>query len=193
MTTVKALASLLLHGTAHGTANGTARRVALVAALVAAVPVLASVAVPVSVEDLARSSDAVVRGRVVKLTARRSNDGRRIFTYAEVEPTAVWRGGAPAHVTVVVPGGVVGDIGERVDGAPAFSEGEEVVLFLGKLGEREFQVHGMAQGKFAVAKGQALPNLSRLAFVKGPALREGERRAEPMAVDELERRVREAR
>ena len=173
MTTLKTLASLLLRGAA------------LAAALVAAVPALASLAVPVSVEDLARSSDAVVRGRVVKLTARRSNDGSRIFTYAEVESTAVWR--------VVVPGGVVGAIGERVDGAPAFSEGEEVVLFLGKLGEREYQVHGMAQGKFAVVKGQARPGLSRLAFVKGQGLREGERRAEPMAVDELERRVREAR
>jgi hypothetical protein len=185
MTTVKTLASLLLRGAVRGAT--------LAAALVLAAPALASLAVPVSVEDLARSSDAVVRGRVVKLTARRSNDGSRIFTYAEVEPTAVWRGSAPARVTVVVPGGVVGDIGERVDGAPTFSEGEEVVLFVGKLGGHEFQVHGMAQGKFAVAKGQARPSLSRLGFVDGRALRKGERRAEPMAVDELERRVREAR
>jgi hypothetical protein len=173
MNTMKALLSLLLLGVA--------------------IPAMASVAVPVSVEDLARGSDAVVRGRVERVTARWTEDGKSIFTYVDVRPSNVWRGSTPTLVTVAVPGGVVGDFGQRVGGAPTFSEGEEVVLFLSKLGESEFQVRGMAQGKFAVVKDEARPNLSSLAFVNGRALRAGERRAEPMSIDELERRVKATR
>ncbi len=171
----------------------TVRFLASLFLLAAAVTAQASLAVPASVEDLARSSDAVVRGRVVSLQARRSSDGRRISTYAEVETAGVWRGAAPAHVTVVVPGGVVGRIGQRVDGAPTFSEGEEVVLFLGKTDGRFFRVHGLGQGKFSVSSGEARPDVADFTFVGGTALRAGERRAEAMAVGELERRVRAAR
>jgi hypothetical protein len=161
--------------------------------LAAAIPAAASVAVPATVEELARSSDAVVRGRVESVEARLSANGKRVFTYAEVRPSEVWRGSAPAVVTVVVPGGVAGDLGQRVSGAPSLSVGEEVVLFLSKLGEREFQVRGMAQGKFTVSGDEAKPNLSSLAFVPGRALSVEERRAEPMPVGELKRRVRAAR
>jgi hypothetical protein len=161
--------------------------------LLAAGPALAALAVPASVEDLARASDTVVRGRVVKVSARWSSDGKRISTYAEVEPAGVWRGSAPTRVTVVVPGGVVGDIGQRVDGAPTFSEGEDVVVFLAQAGATAFRVQGLAQGKFAVVDGVARPEVSHLGFVDRPALRAGERRAEAMAVEELEQRVRAAK
>jgi len=160
--------------------------------LLASGPALAALAVPASVEELARSSDAVVRGRVVKVAARWSSDGKRFSTYAEVEPSSVWRGSAPPRVTVVVPGGVVGNIGQRVDGAPAFAEGEEVVLFVAAAGPA-FRVQGLAQGKFAVVNGVARPDLSHVGFVDRPALRAGERRVEVMAVEELEQRVRAAR
>src|SRR3990170_943340 len=173
MTTVKALLSLVV--------------------LASALPAAGSVAAPLSVEDLARASDAVVRGRVVKLTARRSTDGKRISTYAEVETNGVWRGTAPGRLTIVVRGGVVDGIGERVFGAPTFSEGEDVVAFLGRTDGRLFRVRGLGQGKFSVANGQARPDLSGLSFAGGTALRAGERRAESMSVGELERRVRAAR
>ena len=161
--------------------------------LAAAHPAAASVAASASVEELARGSDAVVRGRVVKLSARQSSDGRRISTYVEVETDSVWRGSAPARVTVVVRGGVVGDIGEKVFGAPTFSEDEEVVVFLGKTDGSFFRVRGLGQGKFSVADGQARPDLSGLTFAERGALRSGERRAEAMSVGELEQRVRAAR
>jgi hypothetical protein len=171
----------------------TAKALLALLALVTAFPAGASVARPASVEELARGSDAVVRGRVVSLSARRSSDGKRISTYAEVETDSVWRGNAPARLTVVVRGGVVGDIGEKVFGAPTFSQGEEVVVFLGKTDRSFYRVRGLAQGKFSVADGQARPDLSGLTFAERPALRAGERRAEAMSVGELERRVRAAR
>ncbi len=172
MNTMKALLSLLL--------------------LAVAIPAMASVAVPVSVEDLARGSDAVVRGRVERVTTRWTEDGRRIFTYAEVRPSSVLRGTAPELMTVITPGGVVGDIGQRVDGVAAFAEGEEVVVFVHRAEAGTYRVSGLAQGKFSVSGGVASPDLSHTALVPAP-LTSGERHAEAMQVQELERRVRSTR
>ena len=157
--------------------------------LVSALPARAALAVPASVEDLARSSQAVVRGRVAKLTSRWSEDQRRIFTYVEIAPSSVWRGAPPSRVTVLVPGGVVGPIGQRVDGAPTFAKDEDVVVFLSEAEAGAFRVTGLAQGKFKVDADAARPDLSHTSFVEAP-LRAMERRAEPMPVAELERRVR---
>ena len=159
--------------------------------LAAAAPAHAMLATPASVEDLARSSQAVVRGRVASVTSRWSDDQRRIFTYVDIAPSSVWRGAPPSRVTVVVPGGIVGPVGQRVDGAPAFAKGEEVVVFLSEGEDRAFRVTGLAQGKFRVADGAARPDLSHVSFVEAP-LRAQERRAEAMPVAELERRVRSA-
>jgi hypothetical protein len=158
--------------------------------LLAAAPARAMLALPATVEDLTRSSDAVVRGKVASVSARWSEDQRRIFTYVEVEPASVWRGAAPARVSVLVPGGVVGNIGQRVDGAPGFVQGEEVVVFLSGAEAGAFRVTGLAQGKFSVRGGAVVPQLSKVGFVPRASLRAGERLAEEMDVAELERRVR---
>ena len=156
-------------------------------------PAAAALAVPASVEDLARGSDAVVRGRVAKVTPHWSSDHRRILTDAEVETSSVWRGTAASRVTVVVPGGVVDGIGQRVDGAPTFAQGEDVALFLERAGDGRYRVHGLGQGKFSIAAGQASPQLSGMTLTPGAALKGGERRAEAMGVAELEQRVRAVR
>jgi hypothetical protein len=145
-----------------------------------------------SVEALARSSDLVVRGLVERSTARWSDDGRRIFTFVEVRPTSSWKGRAPASVTVLVPGGVVGRIGQRVDGSPALEDGEEVVLFLRQGEAATWRVQGLAQGKFRVEGLAARPDLSSTVVLPGPPPGPGERRAEAMELEELERRVRGA-
>jgi hypothetical protein len=167
------------------------RLVLVLAALAVAVPARAAQAIAVSVEQLARESDAVVRGRVEGARAFRSEDGLRIYTAFDVRSAKVLRGRAPAVARVVVPGGVDGRIGQVVDAAPALARGEELVLFLRRDGD-DWAVSGLAQGKFSVEGAQARPDLSRLAFV-GSSVRAGERRVEPMPLAELERRVRKAR
>lgn len=161
------------------------------AVLLAAAPAAAATARVASVEELARASDLVVRGEVVGQQSRLGADGSRIYTFVEIRVARAWRGTAPAVVTVRVPGGVAGDRGQRVDGAAAFADGEEVVVFLAPAG-RVHQVTGMAQGKFAVRCGEARPDLSGLRLLPR-RLPPGERASGPMPVEELERRVREAR
>ncbi len=165
------------------------RKLSAVLLLVAALPVSA-LAVPASVEDLARGADAVVRGRVASVTARWI--GTRIFTFAEVDAASVWSGSAPRRVTVITAGGVSGRLGQRVDGAALFAQGEEVVVFLTRAEGGAYRVAGLAQGKFAIAAGVARPDVAHTSFVSVP-LKPGERRSEEMPVEELERRVRGTR
>jgi transcriptional regulator GlxA family with amidase domain len=165
------------------------RLIALLAALLVAAPAFGAEAVALSVEGLARSSDAVVRGQVRRTTATLSADGRRIFTLVDVEVASTWRGQAATTVRVIVPGGIVGGIGQRVDGAPTFAEGEEVVVFLNRAEAGGHRVAGLAQGKFQVAGASATPDLTHLKMV-ARQVEAGERPAEAMPVAELERRVR---
>jgi len=168
------------------------KRVALALAVVLfAKPAVASTAVAASVEELARSSDAVVRGLVVGQQSRRTRDGLRIHTYVDVEVQDTWRGRAPPRLTVRVPGGVVDGIGQRVHGVAAFADGAEVVLFL-KVSGSIYLVSGLAQGKFEVDGAIARHDRRGLALVKG-TIPQGERLAEEMALSELERRVRGTR
>ncbi len=166
------------------------RKLSVVALLVAALPAAAALAVSASVEDLARGADAVVRGRVTSVTARWI--GTRIFTFAEVDAASVWRGSAPPRVTVITAGGVSGRLGQRVDGAAIFAQGEEVVVFVTRAEAGAYRVTGLAQGKFAVNAGVARPDVAHTSFVS-LKLKPGERPSEEMPLDELERRVRSAR
>ena len=165
---------------------------ALLLGVLVAARALATQAVPATVEELARASDAVVRGRVAAVTSRWSEDGRRIYSDVEVEPGDVLRGTSPARLTITVLGGVVGGIGQRADGMAAFTRGEEVVVFLRAEPDGRYAVEGHAQGKFSVDGAMARPGFANVSFLPR-ALRAGERRAEAMPVDELARRVRGAR
>ncbi len=168
-------------------------RLLLAAAIfLAAAPVRAAQAYAVSVEQVARASDAVLRGTVGRAEIWRSDDGRRIFTTYEVRTREVLRGHAPRVARVVVPGGALDGIRQRVDAAPALAAGEELIVFLQREEGDRFRVSALAQGKFSVAGGRARPDLSSLSFVR-TTVPAGERRVEEMPVAELERRVRSAR
>jgi hypothetical protein len=163
----------------------------LAAALLAlAAPAAAAVFVAMSVEEMARGADAVVRGVVVGREARLTADGR-IVTDVDIAVSSAWKGDPGAVVRVAVPGGSLGWIALAVDAAATFDDGEEVVVFLARRG-RAWAVSGHALGKFAVDGQEARPAL-REARVLPRALGAGERLVGPMPVAELERRVRSAR
>lgn len=168
------------------------RALAAIVLMLGASQAIATQAIGVSVEALARQSDAVVRGRVLRESAQLTPDGRRIFTIIELRRISTLRGRAPQRARLIVPGGVVGSFGQRVDGAPAFAAGEDVVVFMSRAGGDSFGVTGLAQGKFTVAGGVARPDLSQMTFVR-TSVGAGERRVEPMPLAELERRVRSTR
>ena len=133
--------------------------------------------------------NAVIRGRVLAMASRVA--GGRIVTEVEVLVASAWKGAPDATVRFVVPGGRAGGLALRVDAAPVFAEGEEVVLFLSRAGSG-WHVNGQALGKYRVEGSEARPALGDARLLP-MAIAAGERRVGPMPVDELERRVRTAR
>lgn len=145
-----------------------------------------------SVEESARTSDAVVRGTVLS-TASRWAAGH-IVTDVEIAVASAWKGQPGSRVTVTIPGGVVDDLGQHVDAAPKFTVGEEVVVFVQRAPNgRMNRVNGLAQGKYRVEGGLARPDTDGVRLEQIGVARAGEKLVQPMTVDELERRVRSAR
>lgn len=109
-------------------------------------------ALPVGVSELTRRADLIVDGDVAARQSFRI-DGR-IFTRVEVTVRDAWKGGSPRSVSVVLRGGVVDGIGQRVDGEAVLEQGDRAVLFLrydaGLMGYRPV---AMEQGAFKVAGG----------------------------------------
>lgn len=160
------------------------------ATVATATPAAAATFVVPSVEAMARASDAVVRGQVVDV-ASRAVAGGRIVTEVELAVASAWKGAPDATVRFVVPGGRAGGLALKVDSAPTFAPGEEVVLFLSRSGAT-WRVNGQALGTFRVEGTAARAAVEGARTLPG-ALAAGERRAGTMPVDELERRVRAAR
>jgi hypothetical protein len=104
-------------------------------------------------QELSSTSDVVVRGTVKRVESRWTKDGSRIVTDIDVEVREAMKGAPPKTVTIRQPGGVVGDIGQKVSGLASFQEGEDVVVFLEKKPGNAFDVRGWAQGKYKIAKG----------------------------------------
>jgi len=121
----------------------------------------AAVVLPLSVEDLARRADAVVRGVAADTQAVRSADGKQIFTVTTVQVDLALKGAPPLELEVLTPGGTVGHLTQSVAGAPRFVPGEKVILFLRSLGEGRFRVDGMALGKFEVVSSSGTRTLVR--------------------------------
>jgi hypothetical protein len=157
-----------------------------------AAPAAAALFKAASVEEAARTSDAVVRGKVVGKASRFAPGSERIVTDIEVAVASTWKGTGARTVTVTVPGGMVGDRGQLVDAAPTFDVGEEVVLFLARRGP-SWHVNGLALGKWTVAGASATPAVHADDLRNPQALRAGEALIAPMSVADLERRVRGAK
>ena len=103
-----------------------------------------------SVEDLARSAEVVVQGRVVGARAHRV--GRLIVTDTTLQVARCLRGACGATVVVRQPGGEVGGIGLHVEGAFRAAPGDEVLLFLRHGRDGVLAPIGMVQGALRVER-----------------------------------------
>ena len=84
-------------------------------------------------------------GEVIGLETRRF--GRRIATLATVSLTLPLRGGATAdRLTVLIPGGVVGEWAQQVTGAPSLRIGDRRLFFLSPGPGGRWLLVGLAQG-----------------------------------------------
>lgn len=118
-------------------------------------PAGATVMLHRSADELAAMADAVVVGSAqrdargaVTGTARWASG--RIVTEVPISVhvpiTGPWAAGA--SLSLRLPGGVVGDVGQTVAGAPVFRPGESYVLFLQRLPDGAWTVLDMSAGMF---------------------------------------------
>lgn len=109
--------------------------------------------VPIAVPDLARAAEVVVLGTVRSTRAERDAGGKT-STAVEVKVLKTLKGThPPGSVIVRQLGGLVAGGGSIVAGAPTFSPGECVLLFLRREGG-DLRLVGEAQGKFRVGRDQ---------------------------------------
>lgn len=96
----------------------------------------ATTVVPITVEQLSRRADAVIVATVRSTRARW--EGRLIVTDCELEVRMAMKGelSAGQTLTLRVPGGVMGDIGQVIPGVPRLDRGETVVAFVTRAEDR---------------------------------------------------------
>ncbi|MCH2382055.1 MAG: hypothetical protein MK290_05000 [Pedosphaera sp.] len=172
----------------------------LVALLAGAALGQAASQVPLSIETLAAKADAVVHGRVVRMSCQRDDEGR-IFTKVHLQIIEQVKGRERGAALVIVQGG--GVLGRRIARSPIqpkYKVGTEVVVFAVFNSRGEAVTLGLNQGKFDVVR---QPEIG-LATVRNPfhglAKRDDPRavvkralgQAKSLTLAELMRRVRRA-
>jgi hypothetical protein len=154
-------------------------------------PLRATLIIPADLPDLTRESRAIARGAVVDVTSRWTDDRRGIESIVTLVPETYLKGELGASVQFQVPGGRVGRYRKIVVGAPQFSVGDRVVVFLDGTAPALPHIVGFSQGVFRLTRAaggwQVTPPPSH--DLVGPVRRGSLTRA-PVALPEFERQVR---
>jgi hypothetical protein len=114
----------------------------------------ATTLVRLSFPQLAQASERVVVGTVVALESTRDESGRFIHTNVRIAVERHLRGRGPAEIVVRTPGGQIDGEAVIAQGAPSFTVGEKVLLFLTRWeNDGALKVTGYVQGKSTVTVG----------------------------------------
>jgi hypothetical protein len=110
---------------------------------------LGSVVVALSVEEMAQRADLIVMGEVVSVQTSWSSDHRHIYRRVVVNAEEAWKGPIDpgTQVTLVVPGGDLEGVSEKVIGEPPFVAGMRGAFFLERAGSTH-RLIGLSQGFF---------------------------------------------
>jgi hypothetical protein len=133
----------------------TLAALALVAASSAATqpPARATTLKRMSVADLSRAAHTIVRVRCITNSTRW--DTGEIWTFTTFDVEEIWKGSAPAQITVRLLGGRTGNFTSTVSGVPRFAPGEELILFLERTPAQDFSIVSWMQGTFRIARNRA--------------------------------------
>jgi len=102
----------------------------LLAVSLAATDAHATIQRAVAFDDKVDQAVAIVLGKVVRTQSQWDPSHRWILTYSTFAVEQTMKGTAPPEVTVVTPGGTVGDVVQSTIGIRPFHEGDENVIFV---------------------------------------------------------------
>ncbi len=130
----------------------------------AATPAAATIVKSLGLDELARSADVIVQGRVERRTMSWNDERTRIYTVSEIRVDESLKGPARAGEALRVRqlGGEVDGIAQSIAGNAKLALGEEVILFLDRDEANGLHyVVGMAQGKYAIDRKGRQPTVVR--------------------------------
>jgi hypothetical protein len=136
----------------------------------------ASLVVALDLPTMVERADLVAVVDVASVSAAWDDKHERILTTIDLAVVESWKGPmAPAsHVTIIQPGGQVGDIQMTVFGMSQFARGERALVFL-RGTPASASVVGMSQGKRMVRRDAATgrwmvhaPNRQGATFIRTP-------------------------
>jgi hypothetical protein len=107
----------------------------------------ATIFVTSSAAPLVTRADAIVLGSVRAVTPRW--EGRRIVSDVELDVEETVKGAPPQHLTLVAPGGRIGDVVMRVIDGASFRVGDRSILFLSHR-DGVHRLVGLGAGKLDV-------------------------------------------
>ncbi|MBP1653880.1 MAG: hypothetical protein H6Q28_436 [Bacteroidetes bacterium] len=105
-----------------------------------------------ALDELAREADVVAIGRITGLQSEWDEGKTRIFTRVSLSVDEFVKEGSERSkaVTILTPGGEVGDVGELYTHVPVFKKNEEVVVFLRTADRGLYRVAAGMQGKYNI-------------------------------------------
>jgi hypothetical protein len=106
-----------------------------------------------SADELARSSDVIVVGKVASMKSNWTADRSRIVTTVTLQVDQSLKGATGGStITLVTPGGEVDGVGELYTHSARFARQEDVVVFARRTPKGEFAVTAGQQGKMSIRK-----------------------------------------
>lgn len=153
----------------------------------------ATVVLPADLNELSHDAVAIARGRIVATEPQWKEGRRGIETLVTLETETYLKGSLGSVVQFRVPGGTLGRFSSVVVGAPQFTVGQRVILFLGSRGPSIPYVLGLSQGVFRLVQSSqgdwivTPPPVA--ATVDGPIVR-GTLGLRPASLSDFERQVR---
>lgn len=112
-----------------------------------------------SLEDLARKSTSVVRGRAGD--SRGERIGPLIYTFTAFRVDETLKGEPVRQVEIAFPGGTIGDVSQRFGGVPRLEAGKDYLIFLWQGPSGRTQITGLTQGLFDIEQQPDGPVASR--------------------------------
>jgi hypothetical protein len=112
----------------------------------------ATTLVPADFTQMARESELIVRGTVVRVDAQQMAARQTIESLVTLRVTETLKGAVAEQTVFRVPGGKVGRYRRVMVGAPVFNAGDEVILFLKGHAPAIAMPYGLSQGVYRVAR-----------------------------------------
>lgn len=167
-------------------------RFVFLGAVVLLLPALswATTILPTDFAGMVAASPVIVHGRVVDVRAQTTAGRRSIESLVTVTVIDALKGGGATQVVFRVPGGQIGRYRRVMVGAPEFTAGDEVVLFLSGRAPALPMPFGLNQGVYRVSRDRGQTMVTPLVTEQAGRIVRGDPARRPLAIDAFARQVR---